>query len=258
MLTYVALAVADGGETTNTAALANTWAQFSTGSGPANVMTWDGRIMSYYTAPFGACATNSANLVENLGPSGPSTSGQCGAFAYLLESALAANGIDSEWTNVGTVDGSNMVIKTWGLSPSPTYASSPPSGYPQFIYKLILNTGDSGGGMDPPPPGGFGDLTNDMGVPGQNEPGTPPVTPSEKVFGLHFIVEIPIASGNQYHDPSYGVTYPSPAGFESQAVQGYARQIGSDLGTNNFHFRVAIISGLPVYIQFVPVSGSSF
>ena len=121
--------------------------------------------------------------------------------------------------------------------------------------------------MDPPPPGGFGDLTNEIGVPGQNEPtapgpnepGTPSVTPSEKVFGLHFIVEIPIAPfGNQYYDPSYGVTYPSAAGFESQAVQGYTRQVGSDPGTNNFHFRVAIVSGLPVNIQLLPINDNSF
>jgi hypothetical protein len=199
MLTYVALAVGNGGAMTDTAAVVNTWAQFSTGSGPANVRTWDGRIMSYYTAPFGACATNSANLVENLGPSGPSTSGQCGAFAFLLESALAVNGINSEWTTVGTLDGSAMVIKNWGLSSSPTYATTPPTGFPQFIYKLILNTGDSAVGMDPPPSGGFGDLTNDMGVPGQNEPSAPgPLNPVRPCYSLGKGVRSPLYRGDSY------------------------------------------------------------
>jgi hypothetical protein len=249
MLTYVALAVGSGGATTPTAALANTWAQFSSGSAPANVVTWDGeRHMYYYTVGFQSCVTNASSIVQTNGTIVSATAGQCGAFAALLESALAMNGIHSTWTQVQASDGvSKMVIKTWGLSGSPTYQNVTPSVAP-WVYKLTLNAGDY---MVPTPSAGFGDLIDGMGIPGQGEG-----TPEEKVFDLHFIVQVPIASGNQYYDPSYGVTYPSAVGFESQSVQGYAKQMGSDFG-GQYHFRVAISPPLNVNITFTPVPANS-
>jgi hypothetical protein len=72
------------------------------------------------------------------------------------------------------------------------------------------------GDMVPPPAGGFGDLTNVSGSPGQ---GTP--TPSEKVFLFHFIVKVDanlFGVGGAYFDPSYGVTYASEADFEAKAI----------------------------------------
>jgi hypothetical protein len=100
MLTYVALAVGTGGAANPAAATASTWAQFSIagclpsgGSCPANVTTWDMRSMYYYTQGFSSCAVTAQQLVENL----PTPSGQCGSFALLLASALAVNGIHTNW-----------------------------------------------------------------------------------------------------------------------------------------------------------------
>ena len=247
MLTYVALAVGNGGAGSQTAALAGTWAKFSTGSGPANVVTWDGRAMSYYTMGFGSCALDAGQLVQNL----PTPSGQCGAFAFLLESVLAMNGIHSTWIQVQPADGASLiVIKKWGLSASPTYSTQTP-----WQYNFILNGCPicSIDLMVPVSPGGYGDLTNDLsGLSGQGE-----ITPLEKVFLRHFIVKISIAApGNQYYDPSYGFTYPGEAGFEMQAIEGYAAQLnGDDTTSGSYHFRAPPFGALN--ISFVENPGSS-
>jgi hypothetical protein len=77
----------------------------------------------------------------------------------------------------------------------------------------------------------------------------PPFTPVEKYFGYHFIVQISVVdgsplAGNQFFDPSYGVTYPSAAGFEAQAIAGYASQFPPD------------DASLGQYHVFTPISGS--
>ena len=56
MLTYIKLAVGNGGAQTAAAAFQNTWNQFA---GPANVKAWDGRALSYYPAGtgFSGCVT---------------------------------------------------------------------------------------------------------------------------------------------------------------------------------------------------------
>ena len=108
------------------------------------------------------------------------------------------------------------------------------------------------GGPDVPGTGGgVGDLTNLEGIPGQNETAVlpPPWTPVEKVFAFHFIVQVAVLdgaplSGNQFFDPSYGVTYPSAAGFEAQAVAGYVSQFPPD------------DSSLGQYHVFIPISGA--
>ncbi len=237
MLTYVSLAVVSGGATSATAAISTTWQQFSTGSGPANVKTWDGRSMFYYAPRVGfeSCATSSEPLVEGNGViTGNTVSGQCGAFEWLLESVLAANGIYSNYIDVAATDGSLMVTDTWTLSGTPTFPSQAP-----WEYKLLLNVGD----YMVPLPSAFGDLGYATGIAGQGN-----AQPSEKVFNSHYIVQIPSASGNQYYDPSYGVTYPSAAGFELQSVQGYAKSIGDPAG--QYHFRKAISPPLAPNITF--------
>jgi hypothetical protein len=158
-----------------------------------------------------------------------------GAFAFLLESALAMNGIYSNWIQINATDYNSttfvpkVVINNWCLvgangcpNGSPTYTSQSP-----WVYKFTLDPQSTGDLMVPVPSGGFGDLTNETGLAGQGEP--PPSTPVEKVFDFHFIVQIPIASGNQYYDPSYGKTYSSASDFESKAVAGYATQINGDV-----------------------------
>jgi hypothetical protein len=264
MLTYVKLAVGNGGAFNEATALANTWAQFSTGSGPADVVTWDYRSMQYYTTGSNSCAIYAYEIVENL----PTPSAQCGAFAFLLESALAVNGIHSNWTQVqatyqpvGPSEWSKMVIKNWCFIGTPGCPVGTPV-YPTqapWIYQLLLNPASVGDYMVPTPAVGYGpDLTNRQGVQGQGENPytTPPLTPLEKVFDYHFIVKIPTLDnaptvGNQYYDPSYGVTYPSEAGFESQAVAGYAYEFFLDLGTGTNHVFTPI-AGSP-NIRFTPV-----
>jgi hypothetical protein len=230
MLTYVALAVGSGGASSQASALANTWSYFSTSTGPASVKTWDGRSMYYYSAGFGARALTATNVVQNL----PTPSAQCGAFALLIESALAMNGIHSNWIQITATDGSTMVVKNWNLSSSPAYANAPP-----WIYQMLLGSRDA---MSPAL-SSYGDLGNLSGIPGQN-----PGTPVEKVFANHFIVRVPIAQGNQYYDPSYGVTYSGPAGFESQAITGYAKYLGDPGQT----YRVKVPVSESPNITFTP------
>ena len=57
------------------------------------------------------------------------------------------------------------------------------------------------------------DTKNIDGLAGQNSK-----RPSEKIFNFHFIVK---ALGT-YYDPSYGVTYTGPRGFETAALEGFA------------------------------------
>jgi hypothetical protein len=61
--------------------------------------------------------------------------------------------------------------------------------------------------------------------------------------------------GNQYYDPSYGVTYPSDVGFESQAVAGYAYRFPIIDGPGTYHVFSPIV-GKPNII-FTPVSSRS-
>jgi hypothetical protein len=266
MLTYVRLAVVNGGAFNQAIAFANTWAQFSTGSGPANVKTWDGRTMAYYTEGFGICATTAERVVQNLGYSGNVTvSAQCGAFALLLQSALAMNGIHSNFINVFATDfttsaawnGVDMVIKNWQ-----TIAQSQPPNQSPWLYNLRLNPGMLVDLMVPAPPT-YGDLVNGPGLYGQGpQPAQTPSThtPVEKVFERHFIVQVAwgnpgctdygTLSTSQLYDPSYGVTY-GPAGvsnttqegFELRAVYGFAARIplyGDTEWGADWHFRLPI------------------
>jgi hypothetical protein len=217
--------------------------------------------MEYYTAGFGPCALNAQQVVMNmyldeLGNPHYSTSAQCGAFALLLESALAINGIHSNWITISPANNPEpdtnpvkMVIKNWcfiGNTGCPSGTPSYPS-EPYWKYQLTLNIGDY---MVPAPTGGYGDLTNLQGIPGQGGSGltSPPFTPVEKVFDLHFIVQVPwldgsSAGGDQYYDPSYGVTYSSSVGFETQAVVGFA-------------YRFPLVDGPGTYHVFTPILGS--
>jgi hypothetical protein len=71
------------------------------------------------------------------------------------------------------------------------------------------------------------------------------------VFANHKIIQVPVldgspVAGNQYFDPSYGMTYANEADFESKAVAGCAWKFFSDPGTNFYH----------IYHVFIPVPGS--
>lgn len=194
---------------------------------------WQGSPFYYYMFGNGfKCATS----VDDLLQSG-NGDGQCGSFAQLLLYSLATNGISIQGraptlvsqaglTSVGAVDGTYMIINKWQIPQSGTstnpYTTAPP--YP-FPYNMLLNWPD----YMYPALASYGDLTNEQGLPGQNScvPGAiPPCTPSEKVFGSHYIVKVQSALTSTsppgpYFDPSYGVWYANPTDFESQAVAGY-------------------------------------
>ena len=229
-LTTLGLAVASGGATSASAAFKNTWGRFSQGGiGPANVTTWDARPLSYYPLGlgFGPCATSS-NYMLNV----TNGIGQCGSFAFLLQDALAANGIYTDFVTINTLNNDAFLVKSWAFgAPDPTYA---PYDWPLV---LVVETG-AGFGMVPLPYGSvFGQMISQTGLPGQNS-----MTPSEKVFGAHFIVKDTFGTSGSvlYYDPSYGVTYLNACdplqGFEYKAVAGYARPVGDDTGPK-FHVR---------------------
>ena len=245
MLTYISLAVGNGGAVNQATAFAQTWSKFSTGIGPANVRTWDNYPLSYYITGFGGCAVKARDLVINL-----FDSGQCGAFALPLESALAVNGIHSKYTGIGAFSGDLplfMLIKNWcfigaeGCPAGPgTYAGSEIF----WKYQARMNTGD----FMVPERSDYGDLFNRPGIAGQNGIASPmpPYTPTplEKFFGSHYIVKVPLLDGaappgNRYFDPSYGVSYSSEAGFEAAAIAGYAYRFPDDL-LGTYHARTPI------------------
>ncbi len=70
----------------------------------------------------------------------------------------------------------------------------------------------------------FGDLTSTAGAAGQGELGVSPAgTPSEKVFGSHYIVKLTNAALAPQGQPGpYGRWYAGPADLETKAIQGYA------------------------------------
>jgi hypothetical protein len=225
--TFVHLAASVSGAATLAQAFSNTWSLFS---GPANVTTWNGSPLYYYepSQGFNACAGDPVTLLTN-----GTGSGQCGSFALLFEAALAVNGIQVQgysgsnpgalaWlVQINTLDqstaNSKMLISHWG-------GFNNPGTYPGTGYPWSLTLGNPDYMVAVPPITSFGDLTNSIGVPGQNTP-----TPSEKVFDFHFIVKVDPSlltaftpQIGPYFDPSYGVWYASAADFEAKAIAGYA------------------------------------
>jgi hypothetical protein len=236
-LTTLGLAVASGGATSTQAAFANTWAKFSAnGVGPANLTTWDGRPLFYYPATqyFKSCATSSSDLLNGNDQLGVACgNGQCGSFKFLMNDALQANGIYTDFVTISNLDGDQFMVKSW------VFGGSDPM-YAPYSWPVVLEV-EPGGyiGMYPLPVGSiFGQITSLSDIPGQN---THP--PSEKIFAFHFILKDSLgASGSVlYFDPSYGVTYLNACdpeeGFEYKAVDGYVRRAGPDTGTN-FHARM--------------------
>jgi hypothetical protein len=236
-LTVLGLAVNPGGAATPADAFKNTWNQFSNGLsplGPANVLRWNSTPLYYYESGvgFNSCATDPIGLLTS-----PLGSGQCGSFALLFMWALAANGISSKWVQITPAADSLMLVENWQFSQTPHFPSgaNPADGPYAGAYKwqLILQNdqGDGISGMVTSPPSGpaFGDLRSAAGVAGQNS-----MTPSEKAFGSHFIVEVNnslITTQGPYFDPSYGKTYANNCDFETQDIAGYASKLDADPST---------------------------
>jgi hypothetical protein len=255
LLTAIYLAASEGNATDADTAVDNTWTLFSSGSGPVGVTTWDGFSLAYYPAGqnFSLCAT-SAQLLVGGSLAG---SGQCNSFATLLHAALSANGISATHIKVtaqpNPVSGLGFMVKNWSFLTPHLSLDAP---LQSFKYELFLrdelnstNGSPCGpitvssstelGTVPSCPNNTYGDVQRGSGLPGQNSP-----TPSESVFGSHFIVEyVDGGSTASYYDPSYGVIYDSTNDFEDTAVFGYwlfsSSGIGAvepSTGSNNITF----------------------
>ncbi|HWY21205.1 MAG TPA: hypothetical protein VNX26_08295 [Candidatus Acidoferrum sp.] len=223
--TTLNLALTSSESTDQPSAFWNTWNQFTTGAGPANIQTWQGRKLYYYRNDpngvpgvtiigFEACALDESTLLLNEGFTGGSVSGaghnsgQCGSFAELLMASLAVNGIKSSFARILPINPTmNFLVKNW----------TPPQSNLNGPWKLCFNPAAVSDIMVPAQTGGvYCDLTSLPTLVGQN---TQP--PSEKIFSAHFIVKPSVSGVPTYVDPSYGVTYSSASNFESSAVFGY-------------------------------------
>ena len=211
--TIAHLACSTPGATDDDTAVANTWAKFSTGSGPAGVTTWDGKLLYYYKAGFPSLAASltAGSLLENT-----NLNGQCGAFKQLLGYAWLANGV-SAWTNIEVLSpegsGGYFLVKHWSFG-----ATNDDN--PEYPWLLTF----ANGRPDLVPTGNVGGtVANTSALPGQNSP-----VPAANVFNNHQLN----LYGTNYFDPSYGKVFLSEADFESNAVAGHGIPLNSGAQTN--------------------------
>lgn len=221
-----------GNATTDLEALNQTWAQFGTGSAPANVKGWSpvtpsNRQLKYYPEGFSFASVEQNNFAEFL----KTGSGRCGMHQLLFIGALGMNGLSSVSVEVNvdqsgcTATGAGsqkcghaFLVKNWSFgTESLAYLN-------QTEYRYMMKTTCNGTTAEclfelvpaPTPPNRYADLTNDTGAPGQNT-----ITPSQKLFGDHAIVKTTIGGTTRYFDPSYGLEYSGPGEFATKAVDGY-------------------------------------
>jgi len=221
--TVVHLACSVAGAQDAVHAVIDTWSQFTSGgTGPSDLMTWDGKELYYYQNGSG---WNTASSVAGLLSS---QNGNCVAWRNLLLHALLVNGVSSDRVYIDSTD-PLFLVRAWGFGSS-SFTNTPP-----YNWKLQFPTT----AMDTDGLGVYGDLTNLVDIAGQNT--TPP---AEKVFGNHRILRVGI--GNICLDPSYGVTFSDENDFVDTAVAGYAGQLGSDnpSGSTNLILRVKQSTGV--------------
>jgi len=200
----------------NQALVDKIFANFSTGSGPANVLRAEppNIALKYYGA-WNVGDTSSYTLFDS-----PTGDGQCGAWARLFRQCIRAHGIGSaEYIKLeSTVTDEHFFVPSWSLlaaPPSPPYAA----GGQTYTHRNIVSL--SGVFMWPWPPPSFpwsytwmySEATDLTGLPGQNT-GNP-----KSHFQNHQVIRF----GNRYYDPSYGRSYESKSDLESAEIAGYAR-----------------------------------
>jgi len=242
--TSLKLSVPTGGDMTADAVFNTTWGDFA---GPANVKNWNGDNLYYYRPPPGGGGFGSVCEVDDLLRSG-NGSGQCNSWATFLQNAIAIHGIASDHIEVTATDGRNFMVKNWAVAAAAMPAGcETPAGQPTIEF-------DAGFGEMVPSPNGaastvYCDYQSNAGLPGQNTP-----TPSEKVFIRHFIIKYTkmgqdCTTSDCYYDPSYGVTFRNEAGFQSNAVYAFVRQLP---GVNHLKGRVAVVVvATPLNITFM-------
>jgi hypothetical protein len=192
--TVVHLACSQGHATTQADALANTWGQFGSGSGPANVQTWDGKPLYYYNGDQAHANIDVSGLLSSVAVSRYDDQisatilknvhdGGCDAWAGLLNASLNVNGITSKRVLI-TKDNQSFAVNNVVFTLTNSSIANP---YNKFI-------------------------TQGSGIPGQNKP-----TPYEYIFNVHVIVH-PDITGAIYYDPSYGVTDNDNVDFTSKSL----------------------------------------
>jgi hypothetical protein len=195
--TTLYLACASGGDTTNpTDAASYTWALMSGRTVcKYNPATGNFDIPLYYYKPGTTFSENPAGGPGSYGDGAKNLlgaanhTGQCSTWASLLADAWSINGnVDgTDWLYKQSDPPSNygrLWVKNWSFH-----------GYGDFVFDNTLPD------MVPEPARYYyGALTNDIGIPGQNDN-----PPSQKVFANHqFLYRV---STDSFYDPSYGVIY---------------------------------------------------
>ncbi|TGN99813.1 hypothetical protein PN36_33295, partial [Candidatus Thiomargarita nelsonii] len=216
-LTLLHLATGNPGATTKAEAVEKTWSWFANPTGVDDLKTWDNRALSYYGSGINECYVYVDDFLK-----AQNGSAGCGTFANLFIETLWVNGISSRCVNVSppSENGEGILINNW----EPPLDENPeaPIEEPWYIWEFEF-TGEMS--MYPQPEENesgyleYGDLESSDGIAGQNV-----VTPIEKAFTKHFIVEIsdPDVTANlSYYDPSYGKTYVNEEKFDIDLVLGY-------------------------------------
>jgi len=254
-LSTLHFAVSNDGASDPGTAINRSWSLFV---GPAHIRTWDDRPLHYYHPDVlpesESCAASEERLLTvNEG------SGECGAFAELLQAVFATNNIGSEIVTVSVVgDAHLMLIQSWTRN-----QESPDPPTPEYKWKLVLDP--AAVAMDDlrvQPNVMYGDLTNLDTLHGQN---TEP--PSVKMFQRHYIVKPTPPQEPEpwyqnleawYYDPSYGIRYqglehctaaaPCEASrdFEQRVLEGYIKLFEDD---EDHEFRVRDPAGVS-WIRF--------
>jgi hypothetical protein len=142
----------------------------------------------------------------------PNYTGQCQAWARLMQDAVAINGANAILmmaTVLNTFPYQGFLVKNWSFSPD---------GGPQWVAIFSAKECEMQPPPDPNAPRVYGQITNLAGLPGQNG------EPSEKVFSNHVFLEYTTTGDppgiTRYYDPSYGAVYLDPHDFQTKAVDG--------------------------------------
>ncbi len=229
--TVVHLACSKDGASTVDQAVANTWDLVKGRS----VCKWNQATESYdiplyYYKPGTTFAENFTTIPLLL--NNAKNTGQCGAWAKLLQSAWALNGAkqnanekeSSFYTEATPKFNDAFWVTSWGKIPasgclfdfqSPVFDMMPypPSGQYGYYDTLGIN------------------MKNEASIPGQNSNAD---APSQKVFINHQFIKYTKLDGTfAYYDPSYGVTYSGAtkadceADFQSVALVGFGNEATS-------------------------------
>ena len=114
--TVVHLACSNAGATSQSEAAANTWDNFSTGSGPKNVKTWGESTKLYYYEPGKTFDENPHIDCADPPGTNPLLSahrGQCSTWATLLQDAWSVNGVNSDYIFAVRTVGDAFFVQEW-------------------------------------------------------------------------------------------------------------------------------------------------